>query len=275
MSISKALKLSFCLISCCIFGNDVSAFEDVFVTVAKRDVVHRFAKMGGGWVDDFTAYLFRNWEEDTFDTFEMVADKHGIAIDLGAWIGTTSIWLSKNFKHVFAIEADLESLIFLKKNLKASECANLTICDKAITDTNGSVFFGPRLSIRDCLNFSTSYVKNESSSKNDITVSSITFDRLLKEYINLSDAAKGHKITFIKCDIEGGEEKILKDVLDFANTNNCRVWMSFHYTWWEKNKITDFKSDFANFYAICPKGDICEHIQKNPFASVLLIPKRF
>lgn len=275
MAIFEKVNLRFCLAIFCCLGSSVSASEDAFVTVEKRNVIHKFAKMGGDWVDDFTAHLFKNWEEDTFDVFEMVADKNGIAIDIGAWIGTTSIWLSKNFNHVFAVEADKESITFLNKNLKESGCENVTICDKAITNTSGVAFFGPRSSISDSLNFSTSYVKSESSSKNDFVVTSLTFDQFQKDYISPNHAAKDHKITFIKCDIEGGEENILKDVLDFANANNCRVWMSFHYAWWSKKKITDFESEFANFYAICPKGDVCEHVQKNPFASVLLIPKRF
>jgi FkbM family methyltransferase len=275
MKFFKKSMVLCCLSNICMIGNYANESANDFVKVEKRNVVHKFVKMGGGWVDDFTATLFKTWEEDTFDIFEMVADKNGVAIDIGAWIGTTSIWLSKNFSHVIAVEADKESIIFLNKNLKASECTNVTVCNKALTDTNGIVFFGPRSSISDSLNFSTSYVKNEQSSKNDFAVPSITLDQFMKQYINENNGIRDRKITFIKCDIEGGEESILKDVLNYANINNCRVWMSFHYTWWKNKKITDFKSELANFYAICPKGDVCEYIQNNPFASVLLIPKRF
>lgn len=273
MAVHKKLMVLSYLSSACIFGSYASESANDYVTVEKRNVVHKFAKMGG-WGDDFTATLFQNWEEDTFDIFEMVADKNGVAIDIGAWIGTTCIWLSKNFNHVIAIEADKESIVFLNNNLAASQCTNVTICDKALTNINGVVFFGPRSAISDSLNFSTSYVKNEQSSKNDYEVSSISFDRFVNQYINENNAIKERKVTFIKCDIEGGEEDILKDVLNYANTNNCRVWMSFHYSWWKNKKITDFSSELANFFAICPKGDVCEYIQKNPFGSVLLIPKR-
>lgn len=248
--------------------------EDEFVSVEKRGVVHKFAKMNAFWVDDFTAKLFKNWEEDTFDTFEMVADKKGIAIDIGAWIGTTSIWLSKNFDHVIAVEPDKVSLVFLEKNLKASECTNVTICNKAITANSEDVFFGPRASISNSLNFSTSYVKNKRNSINDFKTSSITFDQLVKDYIADNEALKDKKVTFIKCDIEGGEEGILKDVLNYAYENNCRVWMSFHHTWWTNKKVTDYTAELDKFYAICPKGDACGYIHKHPFGSILLIPKR-
>lgn len=266
--------LFLCSFSICAYGGDTEDAKDTFVTVEKRNVVHRFVKMGGVWVDDFTALYFKNWEEDTFDAFEMVADKNGIAIDIGAWIGTTSIWLSKNFHHVIAVEADKDSVVFLNKNLKESGCANVTLCNKALTHSNGYVFFGPRSSISDSLNFSTSYVKDKPSSINDFKVPSITLDQFVAEYISKNEALKGHPVTFIKCDIEGGEEAILKEVLDYAHANNCRVWMSFHADWWKEKKIADFQKELDQFYAICPKGDVCELVQKNPFASVLLIPKR-
>ncbi len=53
--------------------------------------------MDGSWVDDFLVYDFKDWENDTFEVFEKVKNQEGIAIDIGAWIGTTAIWLSKNF----------------------------------------------------------------------------------------------------------------------------------------------------------------------------------
>lgn len=266
--------LFFNLWSASIFGETPSEAKDTFVRVEKRGVQHKFAKMGGGWVDDFTALYFKNWEEDTFDTFEMVADKDGVAIDIGGWIGTTAIWLAKNFHHVIVVEADKDSIVFLNKNLDASDCKNVTLCDQALTNANGYVFFGPRSAFSDSLNFSTSHVKEEPSSVNDFKAASINLDTFVSQYISKNDALKDHPVTFIKCDIEGGEEAILKDVLVYADAHNCRVWMSFHYDWWKEKKITDFESELAHFYAICPKGDVCEYVQKNPFASVLLIPKR-
>lgn len=255
-----------------------------FVTVEKRNVTHKFAKTGNDWVDNFTAKMFQNWEEETFNIFEIVHDKNGIAIDIGAWLGTTAIWLSNHFKHVVAIEADRESVLYLNKNLQASGCNNVKVCDRAITDKEEVVFFGPRNSGEvvfhglehstvDSLNFSTSHVKKESTSKNDFPVSTITFNKLLKEYVSSDRVLKNSRVTFIKCDIEGGEEKILGEVLDYARQNNCKVWMSFHCNWWRDKKITDFKDQFAGFYATCPNSDVCAYIQRNPFASVLLIPK--
>ena len=40
------------------------------------------------------------WEPETFELFNYVKDSEGAAVDIGAWIGPTTIWLSNNFKHV-------------------------------------------------------------------------------------------------------------------------------------------------------------------------------
>ena len=258
----------------CFFALSSPLLADEFVSVEKRGVPHKFAKMDGGWVDHFTASLFKDWEEDTFDVFEMIADKDGVALDIGAWIGTTSIWLSHNFYHVIAVEADSESTKYLKMNLDESGVTNVTICDKAITDKEGTVFFGPRSAISDNLNFSTSHIKEDSTSKNDYAVTTVTLNQLLKSCYENNPEANTHKITFIKCDIEGGEEKILDEILNYAYKNDCRVWMSFHTCWWKEKKLADFKNSLDNFYAICPKGDVLGFIEKNPLGSVLLIPKR-
>lgn len=247
---------------------------DEFVTVEKRGVTHKFAKMDGGWVDQFTANLFKCWEEDTFDTFEMVADKNGVALDIGAWIGTTAIWLSHNFYHVIAVEADSESLKYLKMNLAESGATNVTVCDKAITNKEGVVFFGPRSAISDQLNFSTSHIKENVSSVNDYPVSTITFQQLLDNCYASNKEASSHKITFIKCDIEGGEEKIFEDLLNYAYKNDCKVWMSFHTCWWKEKNLSDYKEVLGHFNAMCPRGDVISYIEKNPLGSVLLIPKR-
>jgi FkbM family methyltransferase len=246
--------------------------SDEFVTVEKGNVTHKFVKVGG-WVDQFLANDYKNWELDTFKVFEKVKNKDGVAIDLGAWIGTTSIWLSKNFAYVVAVEADRKSLIDLEKNLKASNCPNVAICGKAVTDKGEPVVFGPRISRGDVLNWSTSAIKKSSDSRNDLITPGTTFKQIIDEYVTNNDSANKHKVTFIKCDIEGGEEGILEDILQYAYVNNCSVWMSFHYDWWTNKKITNFENLFNKFDVNCPGKNVSEYIKKNPFESVLFEPK--
>lgn len=245
--------------------------ESEFFTVQKRNVTHKFAKMGNEGPDSFVQLSFSEWENDTFDAFDQVKDPNGIAIDLGAWIGTTCIWLSHHFSYVVAVEADKLSVVYLQKNIEASGCNNVAICDKAISQSGGDVIFGPRLERIDKLNDSTSCIKkiaNAFDSKNNYVISSLTLSQIIDDYIPKNMSANS-KVRFIKCDIEGGEEPILEDILQYALMNNCNVWMSFHYHWWTEKNIDKFEGLFSQFDTSCPSKNICDYIKENPSTTIL------
>jgi FkbM family methyltransferase len=248
--------------------------DDGFFTVNRGNVVHKFAKSNTDWVNNFLKNEFTIWENDTFDTFEKIKDQKGIAIDLGAWIGTTAIWLSKNFAYVIAVEADKDSIPYLEKNLAASGCQNVLICDKAVADREKYVNFGPRLTMLhgDSLNGSTSFMKEISDSFTDYIVEAFSFQKIIHEYVHKNEMVNQYPISFIKCDIEGGEEFILEDILRFALVHNCKVWMSFHLLWWSQKKITEFADLFKKFKTNIETNDLCEFITTNNFASVLFEP---
>lgn len=235
-----------------------------FIIVNKKNVLHKFVHFDPP-TDHFTMNVFANWENETFDIFDSVKDPQSIAIDLGAWIGTTSIWLSKNFYHVIAVDADIVSLQCLKMNLEASECPNVSICSKPISDTCDMVTFGPH---GEKLNESTSQIKN----KNDYQVQAITLKKLIHDYVFANEQINNRKIAFIKCDIEGGEENILEDILYFAYHNKCKAFISFHVNWWKSHTINDFEYLFKFFKTNHPGQTVSEYIQQNPFGSLLFEP---
>lgn len=254
----------FIALHCSLSGNQS------YIEVEKHNVLHKFVPIDPD-TDHFTRNVFSYWEEDTFNVFEQVKDANGIAIDLGAWIGTTSIWLSKNFRHVVAVDGDVESLRCLKLNLEASECRNVTIFDKPIDQIAQNVVFGSRGAV---LNQSISYIKDYSDSAFDYATKSITFKQLIHDAVYADENLNGYEISFIKCDIEGGEESILEDVLHFAYYNKCPVYMSFHIDWWKSKKISDFNYLFKYFnVANISIGNVSEFLASNPFASLLLVPK--
>lgn len=259
-------NLLFCFFS---FFLSTKVIAEDYIVVNKKNVMHTFVQFDAE-TDYFTRNIFWNWENDTFEVFDKVKDLQGIAIDLGAWIGTTAIWLSKNFHHVIVIEADRISLNCLQKNLIASDCHNISICDKAIGDKNESVIFGPR---GNQLNESISSIKRTFNNQNDYLTTAITFRKMLDDYFYSDNQLNSRRIAFIKCDIEGGEENILQDILQFSFYNQCPVYMSFHLSWWQSKNINDFKDLFGLFETNCPSSDVCEYVRKNPFASILFLPK--
>lgn len=187
-------------------------------------------------------------------------DPLAVAIDIGAWIGTTAIWLSHNFAHVVCVESDPVSLDFLERNLAASGCHNVTIVDRPISNVEQMVIFGPR---REELNESMSCIKEQSDNPLDVTLRAITFDSL-----PLQD---GLQIKFVKCDIEGGEELILEDLLRFCLAKGARAYVSFHLSWWKDQNIKRFADLFSRFSA--DVLDPIAYIQVRPFGSVLFTPR--
>jgi FkbM family methyltransferase len=238
------------------------------IVINKKNVLHTFVPFDVA-TDHFVENVFAYWERETFEVFDQVKDPYGIAIDLGAWIGTTSIWLSKNFSSVIAVDADRVSLQCLKNNLKASQCFNVTICERPVAQTSKDLFFGPRGSV---LNESTSSIKDASNNSNDYPIKTITFKQLIHDFVYTNDSLKNKKISFIKCDIEGGEEDIIEDILYFAYYNNVKVYMSFHVDWWKNKSIADVEYLFKFFKTNCPSSDIVAYIKQNPFTSILFEP---
>ncbi len=242
----------------------LAVFFPVFsdnIRVLKQNVWYEFVSFDSP-TDHFTKNVFPHWEPETFQVFEEAKDPTGIAIDLGAWIGTTAIWLSKHFHHVLAVDADIVSLGCLKQNLRASDCYNVSICNCAISDKNGDVIFGPRG--LQALNDSMSCIKSQPYHKDDYIVQSITLKQLIETNIPMGR----QKISFIKCDIEGGEESILEDILNFVLENHCKAYISFHLDWWTSRNIDEFADLFRKFNTNCPGNNVCEYIKQNRFGSV-------
>jgi len=226
-------------------------------------------------VNNFLNYSFLNWEYATFATFEQVKDKGGVAIDIGSWIGTTAIWLAKNFDHVICIEADNESIQHLKINLKLSNCKNVSICENPISNTCSDLIFGPRnIGSWNILNNSTSYLKTHSDSVHDYSKKCVTLKQIMYNYaIDLKN-----KVSFIKCDIEGGECTILEDILCYCLNSGASCYISFHLTWWQNGyNLDDYVIYFKHFdcYDVSKKiDDPLQYIKKDPFGSLLFKPRQ-
>lgn len=202
------------------------------------------------------------WEDETFDIFDQYSNIEKIIIDLGAWVGPTVLYNSNKFKHIYAVEADKKSIECLKNNILINNFENITIIPKAIFNTNGTVFFGNNKFRSDsCPNDSTSQIQK----KNDNTyeIESITINKLIQEYkINISD------IAIIKVDIEGGEEFILKDLIELYLECKIPIYVSFHYNWWVNKKNLD---DLNYLFEKCETNveNIINYVNSNPFGSIL------
>jgi FkbM family methyltransferase len=206
---------------------------------------------------DLRSFLqnYQTWENDTFLNFEKVTDLTKTALDLGAWIGTTSLWLAKHFKHVVAVECDQTSLERLRRNIVLNKIDNITVIPKPISSKECTVTFGPRETLSCGYNVNTgtmvSYIKEQQTTIFDSTINTITLEILRNRFSDIG---------FIKCDIEGHEENIMEDIFSIG----VPVHMSFHIPWWKDQNVHRFDHIFENFTY---QGEISE------FTEILFIPK--
>jgi FkbM family methyltransferase len=209
---------------------------------------------------------FHQWEPFTFKCFKLVSDNNKIAIDIGAWIGLTAIFLSTHFKHVICVEADKESVISLNSNLISSGCTNYSIINKAVYNIETSVIFGTNAFMNNSrLNDSMSQIKSNITNTSDYHIDTI----LLKSIIKDQDITN---IGLIKVDIEGGEEYILSDLLLLIKEYKIPLLLSFHITWWKDKNIMRFSHLLNNMQCISDDNslvtDITTHLIRNPFATL-------
>jgi FkbM family methyltransferase len=204
-----------------------------------------------------------NWENDTFRVFDMVKNSNKTAIDIGTWIGPTVIWLSKNFKDVIAVEADKVAIEALKGNLKSSNCENVKIIENPIySESNVKLFFGSNTNIPAELGDSTSQIKNESTNEQDSEVLTITLGDILNPLVKNPE-----DVSFIKVDIEGGEENIIPELFETCSKYKYDLWISFHCPWWKDTNINRFEKYFS---LAKNEENIIEFLNNHPFGTILL-----
>ena len=99
----------------------------------------------------------------------------------------------------------------------------------------------------------------------DYIVSTITLSDIFNSY-------EPSSVGFLKVDIEGGEESILEDLLEFCIKNKSHAWVSFHLSWWKDQDIKRFLNLFSKFNTDVP-DPISRLIHQDGFGSILFQPK--
>jgi FkbM family methyltransferase len=222
------------------------------------------------------ALIQGTWESETFEVFEYVKNTNKNAIDIGAWIGSTTIWLSKAFKEVLAIDGDTVATKALKANLKTSRCFNTYVLDRPLYSTSAEVVFGTNQYVphyrEEGLGASTSQIKTSEFTQNDYVIQTITLSQI-NEIFPLS------QVSFVKVDIEGGEEDLLVDLIDLSKQYSWELWISFHLDWWKDRNIYRFTEIFSNAidirfqsmqHKINNPQELVHFLDRAPFASVYL-----
>jgi len=228
--------------------------------VVKNGLRHVFVADGDGVSAGFVGNVFESWESHSFEAFARLADPDAVAIDLGAWIGTTCISLSALFRSVVAVEPDPVSAKALRRNLAASGCENVTVIESAcVRWPIPAVRLAP--SPGGVLNESTSRLVDSSAG---IFVSGISFCHVVRL------AEKSGSVRLVKVDIEGSEELILQDLAAWLTVAAGSVALvSFHVPWWRAHSVFSFRRAMSGLRARDIHGadisDTCRYISDNPW----------
>jgi len=212
----------------------IGYIDENYIKIHKNGVMFHIQKGDPNF--NFWENIYSTWEQDTFQIFDRFLDVNKVFIDIGAWIGTTCIYAARKSKHIYAIDADIESYTFLETNCK-NNCNNYTTVNKAIYAVDDrDIVFGKNLYIENSkLNDSTSHIYINKTSDKCYYIRSIRLQTLIETY-----HISYNEISLIKVDIEGGEEFILNDLHDIYSRYNIPMYISFHYSWWKDANLDRF-----------------------------------
>jgi FkbM family methyltransferase len=211
----------------------------------------------------FWENVYSNWRVDTFNLLDKFLDKNKIFIDVGGWIGLTTLYGTRKSKHVYAVDADFESFNYMKSNLETN-CNNYTLINKLLYNIDDIDIHSDINNLdNDLNNIIYQIYENENLNDNNIinnccTIKSITIQSLFEtNNINPED------ISLINVDMMGGEEIILNDLYLTHIKYQIPIHINFNIDNWKDKNLDRF-----DFLTQIQK----DSMEKQPIASIFYKP---
>jgi FkbM family methyltransferase len=152
------------------------------------------------------------WEPYTFDIFDEYLTPETTYIDIGAWIGPTVLYASKLSKKCYAYEPDPVACRHLVANINANKITNIVVVGQAIMGHDGMTVLGSD----ELGNSETRYLHKD----NQFSVPCHKLQSVVDRFDIVNPI-------FIKMDVEGAEEFILKDN-EFIEKYKPTLYVSLH-----------------------------------------------
>jgi FkbM family methyltransferase len=170
-----------------------------------------------------------------FDLDLIKCNEDEVFVDIGAYVGDTMVEYSRVFgtdgyKRLYCYEIVPANIDYIKKNIELFKLPNIIIRDKGVSDTKETLFLTDNV---------VSPI-SKLSGKGSIEVETVTIDDDIKE-----------KVTFIKMDIEGGEEKALLGCLKKIKECHPKLALSAYHNndhLWKLARIIDEIDPTYQFY---------------------------
>jgi FkbM family methyltransferase len=195
-------------------------------TVNTQDPAARLVRLGEAVItvaDDYPTFWDKadagRWEPGTLAVMATVLEPGAVFIDLGAWIGPTSLFAAACGARVIAVEADPAALTALRRNIAANPTLadRITVVERAVDGQAGTVSFGARRKPGDSM--SSTLLAAEAS---------VTWSAETVTPAELAGMVKPQERTVIKIDIEGGEYQLLPALAPLVAHPAATVVVSFH-----------------------------------------------
>lgn len=198
---------------------------------------------------------YPQWESATFVVLDkfLANEPDAVYVDIGAWIGPTTLYAAEHCRNVYAIEPDPVALRALLSNIDANEeryRSRIVVINKALDTTDGTTKFGGNGPLGNSM--STMIVREPCYEKGNshgytpatktVDVQTISLPMLCALYPLISSA------TLMKMDIEGGEKYLLPHIAQFLRQNRIPLLISLHWCWLKVDDVVSvIDTIFATF----------------------------
>ncbi len=190
------------------------------------------------------------WEPETFKILKKFLTPSSLYLDIGAWIGPTVVYASKNCEKVICFEPDPVAYRRLLFNLRTNNINNVSPYNVAVSDQSTIIKMSPF--IGDLGDSTTSLLASNDKASSG-------FEALVLDWNSILDIFKLQKIDMIKIDIEGGEFSLVPRMEAYIQKYKPIIWLSLHVPFLEeKDRVTELQKiiDIMSIYKICIDSDL-------------------
>jgi len=199
--------------------------------------------------------VYGEWAEQEFDVISQLVTPNTNCIDVGANIGTHSVWLSRKCTNgvIFSIEPQFYIFNFLITNLMLNDCMNCFTFKNFISDVDATFVTAPVLRpISDKFNYGEFNINLCTNNNNGVPTKIVRLDEI--EYVDNYD------IGFIKMDCEGVEGEVLKSGHKTITKNKPNLYIEFNGIKGNQS-VVDILNDYGYncYWHVYPKFNVNNH----------------
>jgi FkbM family methyltransferase len=161
--------------------------------------------------------LYEVWTMKEYETEHFSIGPEDVVIDIGAHIGTFSVWAAQKAVsgRVISFEPNPENYALLEENKSLNQLPNLSIINSAVSDVRGSA----RLYTSDFHNMTHSFF--EEGTRDFTLVDTLSLEDIIQEY-------KLERVHYLKIDAEGAEYQIILNTPSNVLAQIDKIFIEYH-----------------------------------------------